>query len=95
MWKVETHNSPSAIDPYGGAITGILGNNRDPLATGIGGARLLFNTNVLCFGNPDYRRAVADRATAPAPHFGGRAQGHRGRRQQVGRADRERRHRVR
>jgi phosphoribosylformylglycinamidine (FGAM) synthase-like enzyme len=31
VWKVETHNSPSAIDPYGGAITGILGNNRDPL----------------------------------------------------------------
>ena len=54
VWKVETHNSPSAIDPYGGAITGILGNNRDPLATGIGGARLLFNTNVLCFGNPHY-----------------------------------------
>ena len=54
VWKVETHNSPSAIDPYGGAITGILGNNRDPLATGIGGARLLFNTNVLCFGNPNY-----------------------------------------
>ncbi|WP_046243695.1 AIR synthase-related protein [Hymenobacter terrenus] len=54
VWKVETHNSPSAIDPYGGAITGILGNNRDPLATGIGGAQLLFNTNVLCFGNPQY-----------------------------------------
>ena len=54
VWKVETHNSPSAIDPYGGAITGILGNNRDPLATGIGGAQLLFNTNVLCFGNPEY-----------------------------------------
>ncbi|GAB2963430.1 phosphoribosylformylglycinamidine synthase subunit PurS [Hymenobacter coalescens] len=54
VWKVETHNSPSAIDPYGGAITGILGNNRDPLATGIGGARLLFNTNVLCFGPPNW-----------------------------------------
>ncbi|MBK7528118.1 MAG: phosphoribosylformylglycinamidine synthase [Sphingobacteriales bacterium] len=52
VWKVETHNSPSALDPYGGAITGILGNNRDPLGTGVGGARLLFNTNVLCFGNP-------------------------------------------
>jgi phosphoribosylformylglycinamidine synthase len=46
VWKVETHNSPSAIDPYGGAITGILGNNRDPLGTGIGGGKLLFNTNV-------------------------------------------------
>jgi phosphoribosylformylglycinamidine synthase len=47
VWKVETHNSPSAIDPYGGAITGILGNNRDPMGTGIGGGRFLFNTNVL------------------------------------------------
>lgn len=55
VWKVETHNSPSAIDPYGGAITGILGNNRDPLGTGIGGGRLLFNTNVLCFGDPEYK----------------------------------------
>jgi len=54
VWKVETHNSPSAIDPYGGAITGILGNNRDPLGTGIGGGKLLFNTNVLCFGSPYY-----------------------------------------
>ncbi len=53
VWKVETHNSPSALDPYGGAITGILGNNRDPLCTGVGGAKLLFNTNVLCFGFPD------------------------------------------
>ncbi|KUK55739.1 MAG: Phosphoribosylformylglycinamidine synthase 2 [Marinimicrobia bacterium 46_47] len=54
IWKVETHNSPSALDPYGGALTGIVGVNRDPLGTGIGGARLLFNTNVLCFGNPDH-----------------------------------------
>lgn len=58
VWKVETHNSPSAIDPYGGAITGILGNNRDPLGTGVGGGRLLFNTNVLCFGPPDYSQPL-------------------------------------
>lgn len=58
VWKVETHNSPSALDPYGGAITGILGNNRDPLGTGIGGAKLLFNTNVLCFGPPDYNKPL-------------------------------------
>lgn len=58
VWKVETHNSPSAIDPYGGAITGILGNNRDPLGTGVGGARLLFNTDVLCFGPPDYDKKL-------------------------------------
>ena len=58
VWKVETHNSPSALDPYGGAITGILGNNRDPLGTGIGGAKLLFNTNVLCFGPPNYNQPL-------------------------------------
>ncbi len=58
VWKVETHNSPSALDPYGGAITGILGNNRDPLGTGIGGAKLLFNTNVLCFGPPNYDKPL-------------------------------------
>ncbi len=58
VWKVETHNSPSALDPYGGAITGILGNNRDPLGTGVGGARFLFNTNVLCFGNPAYDKPL-------------------------------------
>ncbi len=54
IWKVETHNSPSALDPYGGALTGIVGVNRDPLGTGIGGGKLLFNTNVLCFGSPFY-----------------------------------------
>jgi len=51
--KVETHNSPSALDPYGGALTGIVGVNRDPLGTGKG-CRLLFNTDVFCFGPPDW-----------------------------------------
>ena len=50
-FKVETHNSPSALDPYGGAITGIVGVNRDILGTGMG-ARPIFNTDVLCFGPP-------------------------------------------
>ncbi|MBT3273158.1 MAG: phosphoribosylformylglycinamidine synthase [Spirochaetales bacterium] len=54
-FKVETHNSPSALDPYGGAITGIVGVNRDILGTGKG-ARPIFNTNVLCFGEPDTPR---------------------------------------
>ena len=31
VFKVETHNSPSALDPYGGALTGIVEVNRDPL----------------------------------------------------------------
>jgi phosphoribosylformylglycinamidine synthase len=49
--KAETHNSPSALDPYGGAITGIVGVNRDILGTGVG-AQPLFNTDVLCFAPP-------------------------------------------
>ena len=51
-FKVETHNSPSALDPYGGALTGIVGVNRDVMGTGRG-ARPIFNTNVLCFAPPD------------------------------------------
>ncbi len=50
-FKVETHNSPSALDPYGGALTGIVGVNRDILGAGLG-AKPIFNTNVLCFGSP-------------------------------------------
>jgi phosphoribosylformylglycinamidine synthase II len=50
--KVETHNSPSALDPYGGALTGILGVNRDIMGTGLG-ARPVANTNVFCVGMPD------------------------------------------
>jgi phosphoribosylformylglycinamidine synthase len=71
VWKVETHNSPSAIDPYGGAITGILGNNRDPLGTGIGGGKLLFNTNVLCFGPPDYDKPLLPGQLHPRQVFMG------------------------
>jgi len=71
VWKVETHNSPSAIDPYGGAITGILGNNRDPLGTGIGGGKLLFNTNVLCFGTPNYNKKLLPGQLHPKRIFEG------------------------
>ena len=50
--KVETHNHPSAIEPYGGAGTGIGGVIRDILGTGLG-ARPVANTDVFCFGDPD------------------------------------------
>ncbi|MBU6474487.1 MAG: phosphoribosylformylglycinamidine synthase [Alphaproteobacteria bacterium] len=50
--KVETHNSPSALDPYGGALTGILGVNRDILGAGLG-ARPVANTDVFCLAPPD------------------------------------------
>jgi phosphoribosylformylglycinamidine synthase len=75
VWKVETHNTPSALDPYGGAITGILGNNRDPLGTGRGGARCLFNTNVLCFGPPDYAEPLLPGQLHPRRVFEGVRQG--------------------
>ena len=50
-FKVETHNSPSALDPYGGALTGILGVNRDVLGCGLG-ARPVANTDVFCLPLP-------------------------------------------
>jgi len=53
VYKVETHNSPSALDPFGGAITGIVGVNRDPFGTGLG-ADLLVNVWGYCFASPFY-----------------------------------------
>jgi len=52
-FKVETHNHPSAVEPYGGASTGIGGVVRDPLGTGLG-AKPILNTDVFCFGPPDF-----------------------------------------
>lgn len=46
--KVETHNSPSAIEPYGGAMTGAGGVFRDVLGTGQG-AKVISATDVFCF----------------------------------------------
>ncbi|MSQ95708.1 MAG: phosphoribosylformylglycinamidine synthase subunit PurL [Gemmataceae bacterium] len=51
-FKVETHNHPSAIEPYGGANTGIGGVIRDPMGTGMG-AKPICNTDVFCFAPPD------------------------------------------
>jgi phosphoribosylformylglycinamidine synthase II len=51
-FKVETHNHPSAVEPYGGAATGIGGVVRDPLGTGLG-AKPILNTDVFCFAPPD------------------------------------------
>ena len=64
VFKVETHNSPSALDPYGGALTGIVGVNRDPLGTGKG-SRLIFNTDVFCFASPFYNKPLPPRILHP------------------------------
>jgi phosphoribosylformylglycinamidine synthase II len=52
-FKVETHNHPSAIEPYGGASTGLGGVIRDPLGTGLG-SKPIANTDVFCFAPPDF-----------------------------------------
>ncbi|OGM12098.1 phosphoribosylformylglycinamidine synthase [Candidatus Woesebacteria bacterium RBG_16_34_12] len=49
--KVETHNSPSALDPFGGAITGIVGVNRDTIGFGLG-AKPIINRYGFCFADP-------------------------------------------
>jgi len=53
VFKVETHNHPSAIEPYGGANTGLGGVIRDPLGTGLG-AKPICSTDVFCFASPNY-----------------------------------------
>ena len=50
-FKVETHNHPSAIEPYGGAATGVGGCIRDTMGTGLA-ARPIANTDVFCVAHP-------------------------------------------
>ncbi|MGZ3617946.1 MAG: phosphoribosylformylglycinamidine synthase subunit PurL, partial [Ktedonobacteraceae bacterium] len=49
-FKVETHNHPSAIEPFGGANTGVGGVIRDILGVS---AQPIACTDILCFGPPD------------------------------------------
>ena len=55
--KVETHNSPSALDPFGGAITGIVGVNRDAIGFGMA-ARPVANRYGFCFADPTKERKL-------------------------------------
>jgi len=61
-FKVETHNHPSALEPYGGAGTGIGGVIRDPMGTGLG-AKPILNTDIFCFGPPDYPSSKLPKGT--------------------------------
>lgn len=74
VFKVETHNTPSALDPYGGALTGIVGVNRDVLGTGKG-ARLIFNTDIFCFAPPDYSKPLPPRLLHPRRIYEGVREG--------------------
>ena len=62
--KAETHNSPSALDPYGGAMTGIVGVNRDIMGAGMG-CRCIFNTDVFCVASPYYAGDIPARLLHP------------------------------
>ena len=53
--KGETHNSPSGLDPYGGAMTGSGGVFRDIAGTGKG-AKNISSINIFCLGDPDMKR---------------------------------------
>lgn len=55
--KVETHNSPSAIEPYGGAMTGSGGVFRDIMGTGQG-AETIISTDMFCFAPPEVNESV-------------------------------------
>ncbi len=51
--KVETHNHPSAIEPYGGAATGVGGCIRDIMGCGLG-AKPIASTDVFCLADADF-----------------------------------------
>jgi len=74
VFKVETHNSPSALDPYGGALTGIVGVNRDPFGTGKG-SKLIFNTDVFCFASPFHDKPLPERILHPRRIYEGVREG--------------------
>ena len=52
-FKIESHNHPSAVEPYQGAATGVGGILRDVVAQG---ARPVAVMDALCFGDPDTPR---------------------------------------
>ncbi len=65
-FKVETHNHPSALEPFGGANTGVGGVIRDVLGVS---ARPIATTDVLCFGPPDLPRELLPEGVLPPPRI--------------------------
>ncbi|MBI4088215.1 phosphoribosylformylglycinamidine synthase [Candidatus Kaiserbacteria bacterium] len=60
--KVETHNAPSALDPYGGSVTAVVGVNRDALGFGLG-AKPIANVYGFCVADPrDMKKLFRDRS---------------------------------
>lgn len=56
-FKVETHNHPSALEPYGGAATGVGGVIRDIIGCGLA-AKPIANTDIFCFGDLNYEKKI-------------------------------------
>ncbi|WP_052545813.1 phosphoribosylformylglycinamidine synthase subunit PurL [Elusimicrobium minutum] len=69
-FKAETHNHPCAVEPYGGAETGVGGVIRDILGVGLG-AKPVVNTDIFCFADPDYKAKLPAAALHPKRIFRG------------------------
>ncbi|MBI3507646.1 MAG: phosphoribosylformylglycinamidine synthase subunit PurL [Proteobacteria bacterium] len=68
-YKVETHNHPCAVEPYGGSTTGLGGVIRDVLGAGLG-AKPIMNTDVFCVAPPDYDGELPDGTLHPRRTLG-------------------------
>ncbi len=66
--KAETHNSPSAIEPYGGAMTGSGGVFRDIVGTGLG-AKTIVSTDIFCLANWDMDEAKLPEGSLPPEYI--------------------------
>ncbi|MDO8802898.1 MAG: phosphoribosylformylglycinamidine synthase subunit PurL [Elusimicrobiota bacterium] len=63
-FKAETHNHPCAVEPYGGAETGVGGVVRDILGVGLG-AKPVLNTDNFCFGYLDSKKKLPKNSHPP------------------------------
>ena len=63
-FKAETHNHPCAVEPYGGAETGVGGVVRDILGVGLG-AKPVINTDIFCFADPKFSKKLPPSALHP------------------------------
>jgi len=71
-FKVETHNHPSALEPYGGAATGIGGCIRDIIGTGLA-AKPIASTDIFCVGYPNHFSVGSGVENGVAGEDGGKA----------------------
>ncbi len=69
--KMETHNTPSALDPFGGSVTGIVGVNRDTLGFGLS-AKPIANLYGFCLAQPSKERSLYRDASKKQKMLSGR-----------------------